>query len=511
MTKSKIFLYFCLSFIIGIGLSSFLIIPVNIAGIILVVGISLIIVWWRCNSRLVVLGFCAILAALGAYRYSVSLGQNFGAEVNNLSLYNNYSESVLISGIISGEPDERSSNIKYEVKSQGVDINGVENKVDGKFLVTINKYPSYHYGDLVEFSGKLKTPKDFSDFSYKDYLARYDIYSTMDYPQSRLVKERQGNLMYAGILSAKKLFQRNINGILPEPHSSFLSGLLLGTKKQIPAKLLEDFNKTGTTHIVAISGYNITIIAFLIVGFLTFLGIHRYWAFWFSVAGIMLFTVLTGASASVVRAAIMGILVLAANRLGRLSRATNALVFSGTIMLLINPKLLRFDIGFELSFLATMGLIFFSGIIENRIDVITTKVSTSIQGIKLIKDSLATTLAAQIFVLPVIAYNFGQISLISPLANVLILPAIPITMLVGFIGGVVGLIWLLPAKLIGYLAWALLSYEIKVVEILGFIPLSSITIGKFSWVWVAGYYVIIVILYYRLKSRNKKQLVLFSV
>lgn len=511
MTKSKIFLYFCLSFIIGIGLSSFLIIPVNIAGIILIIGISLIIVWWRGSPKLVVLGFCAILAALGAYRYSVSLGQNFGAGVNNISFYNNYSESVLVSGIISGEPDERSSNIKYEVKSQRVNINGVEKKVDGKFLVTINKYPSYHYGDLAEFSGNLKTPKDFSDFSYKDYLARYDIYSTMDYPQSRLLKERQGNLVYTWILAAKKSFQENISEILPEPHASFLSGLLLGTKKQIPAGLLEDFNKTGTTHIVAVSGYNITIIAFLIVGFLTFLGIHRYWAFWFSVAGIMLFTALTGASASVARAAIMGILVLVANRLGRLSRATNALVFSGAIMLLINPKLLRFDIGFELSFLATIGLIFFSGIIENRIDVITTKVNTQIQGIKLIKDSLATTLAAQIFALPVIAYNFGQISIISPLANVLILPVIPLTMLVGFIGGALGFIWLLPAKLIGYLVWILLSYEIKVVEILGLIPLSSITIGKFSWVWVVGYYVIIAILYYYLKSRNKKQLVLSSI
>lgn len=516
MTKSKPFLYFCLSFIIGIGLSSFIIIPVSIAGIIIIIGISLIIVWWNYNSKLVIVGCCLVFVVLGIYRYTVSIKNDFFQ--NNIASYNNYSEPLLIEGIINKEPDERSDTVKYEVASQKINFNNEWKNINGNFLATVAKHPSYRYGDLVEFKGNLKSPGEFDNFSYKDYLARYDIYSIMDYPQTRLLGERQGSKIYTWILSVKHLFQKNINKILPEPHSSFLSGLLLGAKKQIPQDLLVDFNKTGTTHIVAVSGYNITIIALLMTSFLLLLGASRYWAFWLSIIGILFFTVITGASASVARASIMGILILVANRVGRLSRATNALIFSGAVMLLGNPKLLRFDVGFQLSFLATVGLIFFSDIIKNWLGILVARVNRRKNELNknkyqttFIKDSLAATLAAQIFALPIIAYNFGQISLISPLANILILPAIPITMLVGFIGGAAGLIWLLPAKLIGYLAWALLSYEIKVVEILARIPLSSITVKKFSWVWVVGYYVIVAILYHRLKSRNKKQLIPFSI
>lgn len=516
MTKSKIFLYFCLSFIIGIGLSSFLIIPVSIVGIILIIGVSLIIVWWNYNSKLVIVGCCLVFVVLGIYRYTASIKNDFFQ--NNIASYNNYSKSLSIEGLINKESDERSDTVKYEVASQKINFNNEWENINGNFLVTMAKYPSYHYGDLVEFKGNLKSPGEFDNFSYKNYLARYDIYSIMDYPQTRLLGNHQGSEVYAWILSIKHLFQENINKVVPEPHSSFLSGLLLGAKKQIPQSLLADFNKTGTTHIVAVSGYNITIIAFLMTSFLLLIGASRYWAFWFSIIGVLFFTVITGASASVARASIMGILILVAGRLGRLSRATNGLIFSGIVMLLGNPKLLRFDVGFQLSFLATIGLIFFSDIIKNWLGMLVTRLNFFSAGLNdpeykfaIIKDTLSATLAAQIFALPIIAYNFGQISLISPLANILILPAIPITMLVGFIGGIMGFIWLLPAKLIGYLAWVLLSYEIKVVEILGLIPLSSITVKKFSWVWVLGYYVIAAILYYRLKSRNKKQLIPSSI
>lgn len=501
MSKSKIFLYFCLSFIVGIGLASFFTISIQAMGIVLILGISLIVVWWRYQWKLVVVGFCFIFIVAGIYRYS-SFGENNNGEIKSVSYYNDSKENITISGIIIGEPDARSDNTKYEIEGSSVVFGENRENVNGNILITIEKYPEYSYGDLVEVKGKLNTPKDFTDFSYKDYLGRYGIYSVMYYPQVKLLENNRGNFIYSKILSVKNLFQENINNILPEPHSSFLAGLLLGSRKQIPAGLMEDFNRTGTTHIIAISGYNITIIAVVITGLLLSLGLHRYHAFWISVGGIILFTILTGASASVVRAAVMGILVLIASRLGRLSQATNALILSGVLMVIVNPKILRFDVGFQLSFLATTGLIFISPIFEK----ISFKKNIPKQLFKaqFIKDSLIATLAAQIFVLPVIVYNFDRLSLISPLANILILPIIPFIMLIGFIGGMVGFVWLSLAKFFGFITWALLSYEIKVIEFLSNVPLASIEIKATHWGWVIFYYALVGAVYYRFKTQNTK-------
>lgn len=473
----------------------------HIAGVILVIGISLIAVWWRHEWKLVVLGLCMTFAVLGMYRYQYAHDNTSGDR--NISFYNDFGSNVSIRGLVIGEPDERSSSVKYEIESKTITIDGIALEARGKILVTSRKYPSYRYGDIIEVRGRLRTPKDFSDFSYKEYLGRYGIYSVMYYPQSVLLNRDQGNGIYATIFTIKNLFQEHINNILPEPHSSFLSGLLLGTKKQIPENLIEKFNKTGTTHIVAISGYNIAIIAVLIMNCLLLIGIHRYWAFWLAVCGIIIFAVLTGASASVVRASIMGILVLLANRLGRLSRVTNALALSGVIMVAINPKILRFDVGFQLSFLATLGITYFSPVLEKTVDRFWESVK-KISGARVAVNSFITTFSAQFLVIPVLARNFGQISLVSPFANVLVLPVIPITMLAGFIGGILGFLWLPLAKIFGYLAWIFLQYEITVIETLASIPMASVKIGKVGWVFVTMYYGGVFVIYYVLKKYVKK-------
>lgn len=262
------------------------------------------------------------------------------------------------------------------------------------------------------------------------------------------------NINFSGLLSQAN---KSIEKILPEPQASFLAGLLFGIDKNIPKNLLEDFNKTGTRHIIALSGYNITIIASLIMGFLLWLGFWRKHAFYLSITAIIFFVFLTGASASVVRAAIMGLLVLLAQQVGRLSNPKNLLALAAFFMILKEPSALLNNAGLQLSFAATIGIIYLS------------------PYLKKLPEILATTLSAQIAVSPLIIFYFHQVSLISPIANLLVLPIIPVTMLVGFIALAIGVLYLPIGIFLAWPAWLFLTYEIKIIELLTKVPFAGLS------------------------------------
>jgi len=261
------------------------------------------------------------------------------------------------------------------------------------------------------------------------------------------------NINFNGLLTQSN---KAIQNILPEPQASFLAGLLLGIQDNIPKDLIENFNKTGTRHIIALSGYNITIIASLLMGFLLWLGFWRKHAFFISIIAIIFFVILTGASASVVRAAIMGTLVLIAQRAGRISNPRNLLAATAFLMLLKEPSALIDNVGFQLSFAATIGILYLGPRLQKLPEI------------------LATTLSAQIAVLPFLAYYFHQISLISPFANLLILPIIPVTMAIGFMAVILGIIWIPAGAFFSWPTWLFLTYEIKLVEIMAKMPFGSL-------------------------------------
>jgi len=185
----------------------------------------------------------------------------------------------------------------------------------------------------------------------------------------------------------------------------------------------------------------------------------------------------------VVRAGIMGIFVLLARQLGRASRATNALVFTAFVMLLFNPKILMFDAGFQLSFLATVGLVYINPIFQNY-----AKRLPELFGVK---DALVTTLSAIITTTPLILYQFGRLSIVAPLANILILPAIPITMAIGFAAGIAGMVSTAIGQIIVWPAWLLLEYMIRIAEVLSSWDFASIELGGFHWILMVVMYVVI--------------------
>jgi len=318
MSKSKIFLLACLSFVLGVFIQSLLDIPRLLWLGILILGVMLAAIWWGRQRKIVVAGFCLIMVVGGAWRYLT-----VSDAVNSVQQFNDKGKIVLI-GVVDEEPDARSDNIKYKVAVRQYELMGKALVGSGNILVVAKKYPAFQYGDEIEIDGKLTTPKTSEDFDYQKYLAKDDIYSIVYYPEIKLLSQDQGDWLMEKLLAVKLRFKNSVSQILSEPQAAFLGGLLLGEKRGLPADLMADFSRTGTTHIIALSGYNITIIAVALMALFNFFMVRRQISFWLSMTVIILFVLLTGASASVVRAAVMGILVLLAQQVGRLYQIRNA-------------------------------------------------------------------------------------------------------------------------------------------------------------------------------------------
>lgn len=479
MSKSKIFFYSCLFFIIGVGLASYLFLPLWAAFAILIAGCGFLFFGWPHQNFFVILGLAGIFLFLGMLRFHAA---EVPQDESQISFHNG--QKMTFSGIVSAEPDTRDSGVKLKVKSEKLEIGGGWREISGNVLVNAALYPAFDYGDELEVTCKLQKPEPILDFAYDKYLAKENIYSVCYWPDIKFIKSGEGNKIVAVILFVKEKLVETVNRIFPEPQAAFLGGLLYGAKRGIPQNLMDKFSVTGTTHIVAISGYNITILAALLLQVTKGLGLGRKKSFWFALSGILFFVILTGASASVVRAALMGGLVLLASQVGRISKITNALLFAAAAMLVFNPKILAFDAGFQLSFAATIGLVFLSPIFE--------KYLVKLPSFFGVKESLATTMSAIVFTLPLILYTFGRVSLIAPLANILILPMIPFTMAVGSVAVLGGMIYSGLGQFLGWLAWIFLSYIIKTVEILASIPWASAEVTGVHWIFLIIFYLLII-------------------
>ena len=224
------------------------------------------------------------------------------------------------------------------------------------------------------------------------------------------------------------------------------------------------------------------------------LGLWRTQAFYFAIVFLILFIIMVGFPASAVRAGIMGGMFLFAEKIGRMRVADRALVFAAALMLFHNPLLLRYDVGFQLSFLATLGIIYLMPVFQDYLKKI---------PIDFIKSILAMTLAAQVFTLPILIYNFGYISLVSPITNILIVPFIPFIMIFGFVSGFLGMVWQALGWIFSLPVWFLLTYITKVVDFFSQLPFAYLTIENISWLWLLIAYLILAIITWHLNEKQK--------
>ncbi|OGY41360.1 MAG: hypothetical protein A2Y67_01325 [Candidatus Buchananbacteria bacterium RBG_13_39_9] len=487
MSYSKIFFFCCLFFIISVFIHSVWSIDSFVIYLTLLATGLFFILSFK-NKFFLILGLWGIFLFLGIFRYQLALPKE---SVTIISFYNG--QNVEFRGIVNKEPDQREDKVRLEITAKEIKINDKWQKITGKVLVTNYLFPEYNYGDKLEIVCYLQKPEKINDFAYDNYLARYDIYALCYQPKIILLDNERGNFILAGIYKIKNYFVSRLNQVLPEPQASFLAGLLIGAKKSIPADLQAVFNQTGTTHIVAVSGFNVTIIAVFLLLLAQNLGLGRKKAFWLIVVFLIIFLILTGLQSSIIRATIMGGLVLLAGYLGRLSKIRNALALTAVIMLLINPKILVFDLGFQLSFLATLGLVYLNPVLTQTLKIknLKLKIARVIFG-----DYLLTTLSAIIITTPLILYNFGKISLIAPIANILILPFIPLAMLLGFITGILAMIWAGLGWVAGWSVWLVLTYIIWVLEKLASLNWAYFEINKINlWLMVVLYLIIFGLIY----------------
>ncbi|MGB9911593.1 MAG: ComEC/Rec2 family competence protein [Microgenomates group bacterium] len=354
----------------------------------------------------------------------------------------------------------------------------------GQFLVVTEPFPEYFYGQKLEIIGK-PTVMLINKFQ-KSFVFNYPTIHVVSEEES-LINQRK---LVKGILFFRQRLEKTFSSVLPEPQASLISGIVLGAKKQMPAKFTQNLRKTGTIHLVVASGYNITVIAGLLIVFLTKF-IRRQYALVISFLGILIYTLMAGGEPPIVRAAIMGSLTYLAQFLGREKDALRALIFSAGVMLLINP-LIYFDRGFQLSFLATGGILLIGPCLKGKIF-----------NIPAAGENLKTTLGAQMGVLPVLLANFGQISLFSPLVNLLVLPFIPLLMILGLIILFFGLFCHSFAQIASWFAWVPLTLMIKIIDFFARIPWGVIKTENFPLWLEIGYYLILGIFWYFSKKRKK--------
>jgi len=358
-------------------------------------------------------------------------------------------ENVSFTGIVAVEPDIRETTIQLRV---------------GDVLVTTDRYPEYRYGDKLKITGKLEAPPVFDDFNYRDYLKKDGIYSVMSWPKIELLDSGLGNPVMSTLLSFKNKFKESIRQFISPPQQGILEALVFGDEGGISKEWRDKLNLTGTRHIAAVSGMNITIIASLVLNFLLALGFWRKQAFCLSIVLLILYILMIGAPASAVRAGVMGGILLFSQYLGRLSSATRAVIFAATLMLVLNPLLLRLDVGFQLSFLAVLGIIY----LQPRF----LKWLHRIPEPKIfpLRSTLAATFAAQVFTMPILIYNFGYVPVLSPLTNILIVPFLaPITIMI-FVFGLASMIFWPLGYVLSWPVWLCLTYMTSIIDAFSKIP-----------------------------------------
>ncbi|PID52342.1 MAG: hypothetical protein CR972_02620 [Candidatus Moraniibacteriota bacterium] len=348
-------------------------------------------------------------------------------------------------------------------------------------VLTDEKHTLLTHGDTINLVCNRVVVESFEGFDYQKYLAMRGVYLECEKSEYNIIGHEDD--VISKIAQFRVYMEGIVNEIIPAPESALANGLLFGGSARLSQKIQDDFSQTGMTHIVAVSGYNVSIIIAVVMGLLIFIGFHRRWAVWGAIFSVIFFVVLIGFPSSGIRAAIMGIMVLIAAMFGRVTYAYGAIIFSGAIMLAFNPLLLRYDIGFQLSFLATLGIVAIYPVIE-RIFI---KKDMAFGLVEV----LLLTLSAQIFVVPIIAYHFHTFSIVSLLVNVLVLPIIPFTMLFIVLMIPLHFIFYPFAVFCGWIAYAFLTYEVFIISFFAHLSFSSIDVKNFSVIWMTAYYIFV--------------------
>lgn len=413
-------------------------------------------------------------------------------DARHIAFYNDVGQ-VTVEGVIVREPDRRTTltNLHLDVETL-ILPDGTAIPVDGRVLVKAPAYAQAYYGDRIRTTGDLETTPVFEDFSYSDYLARQGIHSLLRKADVAVLDSHQGFFLWDWLYRFKAHALDALLSLLPEPQASLLAGILLGVETGIPGDLNTAFVATGTSHIVAISGFNLSIIAGAFVQIAQRLLKGRGKTL-FPLAGLWLYTLLVGASAAVLRAALMASVMIIGRHEERRTHGPTSLAAAVLFMLLLNPYTL-WDVGFQLSLAATLGLILYTEPLSRAFNRLIARFTDAEQAYRIVgwlNDALIVTLAAQITTTGVIVGVFRRLSLVTLLTNLLILPVQAYVMFTGGVSLITGLVLHPAGQLLAWLAWVPLTYTITAVRWTATFPLASIELGNVTLPLIWGYYAIL--------------------
>lgn len=483
--QDRVFYIICFGFLLGVLLRSFVFVDLYLVILLGVISFALFLFFTliRENNLGILISIFAFAFCFGIFRF------NMVDVPNPTVLESQIGQKVFLSGEIVDEPSIKENNQQLTVE--------IKNRT--QILLSTGLETDYKYGDEISFTGTLKKPENFVTdqgkvFDYVNYLRKDGILYVMSYPKIEIVSRGNGNKIQSALFFVKEKFLEKMNFAITGKESLLMGGLILGEKSSFDQALRQSFVNTGTIHIVALSGYNVTIVAqwvmklFAEVPYMpTNFGIGM------GIFAIILFIIMTGGSSTAIRAGIMATLALFARMTGRNYDLGRALLLAGVSMIILNPFLLVYDVSFQLSFLATFAVIFLAPRIEKYFFWVPKHFE--------LRDIVSVTCAAYIFVFPFILYKMGNFSLVALPANILILPFIPLTMMLGFITGFLGLIYYMLAVPFGYVSYLFLHYELGVISFFSKLPFAAFTFPDFPLILTILIYIYF---FYKLFGRNLK-------
>ena len=422
-------------------------------------------------------------------------------------------EPVEVVGRVADEPSGDAQGAQLRIAAEEIRWGtGGAAPVVGGLLATVPA-GDWRYGDRVAVAGKLERPVDRDDVPWSEVRARQGIAATVRASGTRLVERPASPLplgegkgegsslgpldwLLGALYAIKAAMGNALDRRLPAPYAALARGLLLGGTGGMPPDLVDSFRRAGLTHVVAVSGYNIALVAAALLPLTRLVRAGRVFAFAWPAFGVALFTLAVGAPASALRAALMGGLALLARLVGRPTDVLAALAVASLVMTALEPDIL-YDLGFLLSSLATLALVTLYPVLDAHLPG---RGATNgvVRGLR---EAVATTLAVELLTVPLIAVTFGRFALLSVVANVLVLPVVPLGMLVSF---VVALSAPLPdavAAPLGWIAWPPLAWIIAVVETAAAPDWAAPTLGRLAPAFAWGYYALVGLLLLGLHNR----------
>lgn len=449
-------IYLILGWVAGIILASRVEVDSRLV-LVTAVTAALLNVWlFYSDKTLRLAGWVVVFFAAGILRFEMAQPES---QDNHIARLNDRRGQLMIHGTVAAEP--RTFDTRLQVLVEVDEAAG--RPAEGRVLVYADRTLEIRYGDEIQAFGVLRTPPTLDDFDYRNYLSRQKIFSLMPGAEVQILSSDNG--FYQIPFDVKDEMREFINTALPEPQASLLVGILLGDDSGLSDEVEESFIVTGTSHIIAISGFNMVILAQTLMSILRrFMKQEK--AAVVGVLAIGIYALFVGAGAAVMRAALMSILLIIGQALKRKTHVPTSLAFAALLLSVLNPWTL-WDVGFQLSFAAVVGMAVFVPPMEKGLTRVLNRIASQQTAKKVIgalSDSLMVTTAAQITTLPLILYYFGRLSLVSPVVNFIIIPFQPLILLFGAVGVLMGMMIPAAGELILSGAWLFLTLTVEVIE-----------------------------------------------